>query len=248
MPTDLRRRRQLSDAVRQGIIHIGASYINDNTSVSADEEFAAFFGPTKRIEKLTGIKFDTIMQVDIPGMSWGVVPAAARHGIPYVFIFNNGCDRVGLSMELSHRPFWWIGPDGKSKVLCLQPGSYGPCAEIKGKYYWPMMMGQTDRTKLPAVVKTNNPREHFIDDYLWKSLEKLEKDPLYPYDIFPMSWALADNTARGCRRPRRRQELERGICLPSYRHRHLPRHHGCLRREIWRQNPDPHRRVHRVLE
>jgi alpha-mannosidase len=184
----------LLDAVRQGVIHIGASYINDNTSVSADEEFAAYFGPTKRIEKLTGIKFDTIMQVDIPGMSWGVVSAAARHGIPYVFIFNNGSDRVGLSMELSHRPFWWIGPDGKSKVLFLQPGSYGPCAGIKGKYYWPLMMGQTDRSKLPAIIKTNNPREHFVDDYLWKSLENLEKDPLYPYDLFSMSWSLADNT------------------------------------------------------
>jgi hypothetical protein len=56
-------KKALIDAVRQGIIHIGASYINDNTSVSADEEFAAFFGPTKRIEKLTGVKFDTVMQV-----------------------------------------------------------------------------------------------------------------------------------------------------------------------------------------
>jgi alpha-mannosidase len=186
-------KRALIDAVRQGIIHVGASYINDNTSVSADEEFAAFFGPSKRIDQLTGVKSDTIMQVDIPGMSWGVVPAAARHGIPYVLLFNNGGDRVGLSMELSHRPFWWVGPDGKSKVLCLQPGSYAPCAQIKGKFYWPQRMGQTDRAKLAGVVKSATPRANFIDAYLWKSLAELEQDPLYPYDIFPMSWALADN-------------------------------------------------------
>ena len=186
-------KKALIEAVRQGIIHIGASYINDNTSVSADEEFAAFFGPTKQIEKLTGVKFDTVMQVDIPGMSWGFIPAAARHGIPYALLFNNGSDRVGLSMELSHRPFWWVGQDGKSKVLCLQPGSYAPCAQIKGKFYWPARMGQTDRAKLSSVVKSANPRVNFIDDYLWKSLEQLEKDSLYPYDIFPMSWALADN-------------------------------------------------------
>ena len=190
------------DAIREGIIHVGASYVNDNTSVTADEEFAALFGPTKEIEKLTGRQFKTMMQVDVPGMSWGTVQAAARHGIPYVFLFNNGSTRVGLSMELSFRPFWWIGPDGQSKVLCIQAGSYEPCALIKGKYVWPSMMGQTDRSKLPAVVRTENPRENFIDAYLWGAglprynniLETLENDPLYPYDILPMSWSLADNT------------------------------------------------------
>ncbi len=155
------------DAIREGIIHVGASYVNDNTSVTADEEFAALFGPTKEIEKLTGRQFKTMMQVDVPGMSWGTVQAAARHDIPYVFLFNNGSTRVGLSMELSFRPFWWIGPDGQSKVLCIQAGSYEPCALIKGKYVWPSMMGQTDRSKLPAVVRTENPRENFIDAYLW---------------------------------------------------------------------------------
>lgn len=181
------------EAIRNGTINVGASYINDNTSVSADEEFAAFFGPSERIGALTGRKFDTIMQVDIPGMSWGVVPAAASRGIPYVLLFNNGGDRVGLSMEISHHPFWWIGPDGKSKVLCLQPGAYSPGAQAKGRFHWPAMMGQTDRAKLPAVIRTGNPRANFIDAYLWPTLERLEKDPLYPYDIFPMSWALADN-------------------------------------------------------
>ena len=186
-------KKEMLEAIRAGVINVGASYINDNTSVSADEEFAAFFGPSKHIGKLTGRKFDTIMQVDIPGMSWGVVPAAAMHGIPYVLIFNNGSDRTGHSMEISHKPFWWIGPDGKSKVLCIQPGSYVPGAQIKGRYYWPAMMGQTDRSKLPAVVKSDNPRANFIDAYLWPSLAHLEKDPAYPYDIFPVSWAMADN-------------------------------------------------------
>ncbi|MBM4091756.1 MAG: glycosyl hydrolase [Planctomycetes bacterium] len=195
-------KQAMLDAIRKGIIHVGASYVNDNTSVTADEEFAALFGPTKEIEKLTGRQFKTMMQVDVPGMSWGTVQAAARHGIPYVFLFNNGSTRVGLSMELSFRPFWWIGPDGQSKVLCIQAGSYEPCALIKGKHVWPSMMGQTDRSKLPAVVRTENPRENFIDAYLWGAglprynnvLETLERDPLYPYDILPMSWALADNT------------------------------------------------------
>lgn len=195
-------KQAMLDAIKAGVIHVGASYVNDNTSVSADEEFAALFGPTQEIEKLTGRKFKTMMQVDVPGMSWGAVQAAARHGIRYVFLFNNGSTRVGRSMEVSFRPFWWIGPDGQSRVLCIQAGSYEPCALIKGKHVWPGMMGQTDRGKLPAVVRTADPRENFIDAYLWGTelprfgniLETLENDPLYPYDILPMSWALADNT------------------------------------------------------
>ena len=234
--------------MRQGIIHIGASYINDNTSVSADEEFAAFFGPTKRIEKLTGVKFDTVMQVDIPGMSWGVVPAAALHGIPYALLFNNGGDRVGLSMELSHRPFWWVGQDGKSKVLCLQPGSYAPCAQIKGKFYWPARMGETDRAKLSGVVKSANPRANFIDDYLWKSLEQLEKDPLYPYDIFPMSWALADNMPVDADVPDAVKSWNEEYAYPRVV---IATSHDIMAAFDSKYREDdsrPHRRIHRILD
>ncbi|WP_423736002.1 glycoside hydrolase family 38 C-terminal domain-containing protein [Chitinophaga caseinilytica] len=184
----------LFDAIRKGYIHLDAGYINDNTSVTADEEFPGFFGEAKRMEKITGIPVRTIVQVDVPGMTWGIVPMAAQFGIKYVFAPFNGSDRTGLADKVNFKPFWWIGQDGVSKVLFLQPGDYTPGARAKGYMFWPLMAGQKDPSKLIQIVKTDRPRDHFIDGYLWPKLKELEQDADYPYDLFPMTWAMADNT------------------------------------------------------
>lgn len=187
-------KEELLDAVRKGYIHLDAGYINDNTSITADEEFPRFFSDAKRLEKSTGVPVKTIVQVDVPGMTWGIVPMAAQFGIKYVFAPFNGSDRIGLADKLNFKPFWWIGQDGVSKVLFLQPGDYTPGARAKGFKYWPLMAGQKDPDKLLQIVKTAHPRENFIDGYLWGKLKELEINKEYPYDLFPMTWAMADNT------------------------------------------------------
>ncbi len=187
-------KENIVDAVRKGYLHLDAGYIHTNTSSSADEEFFQYFRQCKDMEKLTGTKIETLVQVDVPGMSWGIVPVAAKLGIKYCFAMNNGSDRVGLSTDLSFKPFWWIGQDGKSKILFLQPGSYTPGAIAKGFAYWPLMAGQTDPSKLIQIVKTDHPRDNFVDKYLAEKLPELERADYYPYDIFAMSWAMADNT------------------------------------------------------
>jgi hypothetical protein len=187
-------REELLEAIRKGYIHVDAGYVNTNTSASSEEELFELFSYSKKIEALTGKKVETMVQVDIPGVSWGVVSVAAQLQIPYCLSLFNGNDRIGFSHELSFKPFWWIAPDGKSKMLFLQPGSYNPGALMKGKYYYPQMVGQTDPSKLIQIVKTDHPREHFIDSYLYEKLPELEKADDYPYDIFPMTWCMADNT------------------------------------------------------
>lgn len=189
-----KERQEIIDAVGKGYLNLDAGYIHCNTSASTDEEFFEYFRYSKELGKLTGKKIETLVQVDVPGMSWGIVPVAAKFGIRYCFALNNGSDRVGLSTELSFKPFWWLGSDGKSKILFLQPGSYTPGAKAKGFAYWPLMIGQTDPSKLLQIVKTDHPRENFIDSYLAEKLPELEKSDYYPYDIFAMSWSMADNT------------------------------------------------------
>lgn len=188
------KKKRLLEAIKKGHISVDAGYVSTNTSASSDEELLQFFSFGKKMEKETGKEVKTMVQVDIPGVSWGVVSAANQLGISYCLSLFNGYDRTGLSPELSFKPFWWIGPDGKSKVLFMQPGAYTPGALAKGKYFWPKLAGQLDRTKLIPVVKTDNPRENFIDSYLEDMLPKLEKDKDYPYDVFPMTWCMADNT------------------------------------------------------
>lgn len=187
-------KQEIIDASHKGYLHLDAGYVNMNTSAANDTELVKYFSYSRDMEKLTGKKIETFVQVDVPGMSWGMVPVAAKFGIKYFFALNNGLGRVGRSTDLSFKPFWWIGPDGKSKILFLQPGSYRPGAEAKGHDYWPLMAGQTDTSKLLKVIKTNHPRENFVDSYLAKKLPELEKSDYYPYDIFAMSWAMADNT------------------------------------------------------
>lgn len=184
---------RLLDAIRKGYINLDASYVNTNTTACNDEELYHLYSYSKQIQEMTGKPVRTIVQVDIPGVSWGMIPVANQMGISYFLLFNNGNDRVGLSKLLDFKPFWWLGPDGKSKVLFLQPGSYAPGAGIKGKDYWPLMAGQTDSSKLIRMVKTDHPRQNFVDVYFDKKLPELEQAD-YPYDIFPMSWAMADNT------------------------------------------------------
>ncbi len=187
-------REMIKDAVRMGYLHLDAGYIHTNTSSAADEELFEFFRQSRVMEEYTGKKIETLVQVDVPGMSWGVVPVASKLGIKYCFAMNNGSDRVGLSTDLSFHPFWWLGEDGKSRILFLQPGSYTPGALAKGFKYWPLMAGQTDTSKLLRIVKTDHPRDNFIDKYLGEKLPELEKSDYYPYNIFAMSWAMADNT------------------------------------------------------
>lgn len=187
-------KEMIVQAVKKGYLHLDAGYIHTNTSAAADEELFEFFRQCRSMEDLTGSKIETLVQVDVPGMSWGIVPVASELGIRYCLALNNGSDRVGLSTDLSFHPFWWLGPDGKSKILFLQPGSYNPGALAKGYKYWPLMAGQTDTSRLLRIVKTDHPRENFIDKYLDEKLPELEKSDYYPYDIFAMSWALADNT------------------------------------------------------
>lgn len=188
------QKKSIIEAVQNGWLHLDAGYVHTNTTAASDEELFEFFRECSEMEKLTGKKIETLVQVDIPGMSWGVVPVASSMGIKYCLAMNNGSDRVGLSTDQSFKPFWWLSPDGKSKILFIQPGSYNPGAVNKGFAYWPLMAGQTDTSKLLKIVKTDNPRANFIDKYLEDKLPMLENSDYYPYDIFMMTWAMADNT------------------------------------------------------
>lgn len=185
---------KLIQAIARGQIAVDAGYVNTNTSAASEEELFELFRYGKKLEQQTGKKVETMVQIDIPGVSWGVVPAASHMGIKYCLVLFNGSDRTGLSHEINFMPFWWESIDGKSKILFLQPGDYTPGAKIKGHMFWPKMAGQTDPEKLLKIVQTDNPRSNFIDSYLDSKLPELEKSGDYPYDIFPMSWCMADNT------------------------------------------------------
>ncbi len=186
------QRIRLVRSVRKGELCLDAAYVNLLTSTCSDEEMMQSLRPRREAARLTGEPLDAYVQVDIPGMAWGLVPALAHEGVRYVMMMPNGTrGNDSLVSLLRQKPFWWIGPDGISRVLFLQAGGYWAGMGKGGKTGRPWF-GQRDRQKIPEVIRTGNPRADFLDGYLFHELPLLEKAG-HPYDLFVVSWAMWDN-------------------------------------------------------
>jgi hypothetical protein len=182
------QKERIVNAIKNKYLCIDASYLNLNTSACSDEELFQVFRFSREIQRLTGVPITTFQQMDIPGMSWGLVPVMAKVGIKYIMAWPNSC-RAGYARTLDEKPFWWIGPDGKSKVLFFQPGGYGNSGSMtKGGTTGRPWFGQRDPSKMPAVIKTGSANVNFLE-----ALSKREQ-PDYPYDYYVVSWSLWDNT------------------------------------------------------
>ena len=181
------QREDIILAIQNGYLCVDASYLNLNTSLCNDEELFQVFRFSRELQTLTGVPMDSFQQVDIPGMSWGVVPVMVQQGVRYVMNWPNGC-RAGHGHSIDEKPFWWVGPDGKSKVLFFQPGMYGNSGSMeKGGETGRPWFGQRDPDKVPAIIKTGSANVNFLN-----ALSTRER-PDNPYDFYVVSWSLWDN-------------------------------------------------------
>jgi hypothetical protein len=182
------QRERVLQAIRDGQLCVDASYLNLNTSVCSDEELFHAFRFSRKLQRLTGVPMDTLQQMDIPGLSWGLVPVMVQEGVRYIMAWPN-TDRAGNAHNgIDQRPFWWVGPDGKSKVLFLQPGGYGNSGSMnKGGSTGRPWFGQRDADKIPAVIKTGSANVDFTGQLIGMENAK------HPYDFLVLSWCLWDN-------------------------------------------------------
>lgn len=183
------KRDALIEAVKKGWLSVDASYLNLNTSTCSDEELFHVFKFTREIQRLSGVPSDVFQQFDIPGMSWGLIPVMAQEGVKYIISWPN-TDRAGNAHnnQINGKPFWWIGPDGYSKVLFFQPGGYANSGSMaKGATTGRPWFGQRDPEKVPAVIRTGQADVDFT-----RKLAEMEAEN-YPYDFAVFSWTLWDN-------------------------------------------------------
>lgn len=181
-------RKSTLQAIRDGQLCVDAGYVNLNTSTCSDEELFYLFDFSRKMQKLTSKPMDVFQQMDIPGMSWGLVSVMAQQGVRYIMAWPNGGDRVGFTHQVGRKPFWWIGPDGKSKVLFLQPGNYANSGSMgKGGQTGRPWFGQRDVSKVPSIIKTGKANVNFIPKTA--ALETAD----YPFDFLVLSWSLWDN-------------------------------------------------------
>jgi len=181
------QKERVVKSIQNGYLCIDASYLNLNTSACNDEELFQVFRFSREMQKLTGVPMDAFQQMDIPGMSWGLVPVMAQQGVRYMMAWPNSC-RAGNGRSIDEKPFWWVGPDGKSKILFFQPGSYGNSGSMtKGGTTGRPWFGQRDPDKVPAVIKTDSANVNFLN-----ALSKRERAD-NPYNFYVVSWSLWDN-------------------------------------------------------
>ncbi len=116
--------------IRDGHIGIGGLYANIMTGICQPEELFNLNRYSRQLEKDWNIQIPAAMIGDVPGLSWGTIPALARSGIKY---FSDGPnytgsvpysgDRVGNSNNnWADKPFWWVSPSGNEKILFWMAG------------------------------------------------------------------------------------------------------------------------------
>jgi len=118
------------EAVRRGSIGLQATLAGILTGLCHPEELIHLTEFARRLGREAGIAVDSVMVTDIPGQSWSFVPALALAGVKYVSsgpnympsLFDGG-DRVGWALKTwGDKPFYWLSPSGREKVLFWMAG------------------------------------------------------------------------------------------------------------------------------
>ncbi len=118
------KQQQFMEAVKAGQVGLQALYGNELTGLCRPEEMLRLLSYAQRLSERCGRPIESAMITDVPGYTWGVVPAFAHSGVKYFSIGPNGGDRIGhTTAAWGDKPFWWVGPNGRDRVLVWMTGT-----------------------------------------------------------------------------------------------------------------------------
>ncbi len=116
------QRREFMEALKLGQISLNAMYLNELTGLCRPEELIRLFRYGTQLAAEAGVTVDAAMISDVPGYTWGLVTAMDQAGVRYFSTAPNYFDRIGdILVQWENKPFWWVGPDGRSQVLVWIP-------------------------------------------------------------------------------------------------------------------------------
>jgi alpha-mannosidase len=116
------QKQRFIDAVHNGGVALNGMYVNTLTGICGSEELLQLFHRGTEVAALCGTTVDAAMISDVPGYTWGTVTAMAQAGIRYFSAAPNNFDRIGdILQQWEDKPFYWVGPGGKEKVLVWIP-------------------------------------------------------------------------------------------------------------------------------
>ena len=127
-----KERRELAEAVKRGDLELPANLTNVLTGLCHPEELARWTDASRRLKRRYGIETSPVaMHTDIPGLAWPTLTALAQAGVRYFSSGPNympnlkpdGGDRIGSTLvEHGDRPFWWVSPSGRERLLMWVAG------------------------------------------------------------------------------------------------------------------------------
>ncbi len=172
------RKAKFVKAVNDGIIGIDGLYGSVLTGLQREEELFKNTLHAQRLREAYGFDIQSAMITDVPGYTWGIVPALAQTGIKYFSVGPNhmpqlahGGYQVGKTFEAwGDIPMYWVSPSGKEKILFWM-SSHG--------YSWfhSWLMGNISHAG-------GSPILNFLDE--------LERQK-YPYDIVQLRYNIGND-------------------------------------------------------
>ncbi|PUZ30426.1 Glycosyl hydrolases family 38 N-terminal domain-containing protein [Chitinophaga costaii] len=175
------------EAVKKGWINLDGSYGNVNTSATSPVQLLHQFQTSLQLAKENGVEIHTMFQGDVPGASWGLSAQSDITGIHYFLSAPNASDRIGEADKLRDKPFYWVSPSGKQRMLFWQSSPYSIGYMLKGD-----KIPNFFTVENPTPFYTGKPSENFLNPWLFGYLEDLRQKG-FPYNMTLLTWAMSDN-------------------------------------------------------
>ena len=127
-------RAQFFAAVTNGWVGLNGMYLNELTGLCRPEELLRLFRFSTQLGEQCGVPIDSAMISDVPGCTWGTVTAEAQAGIRYFSVGPNYFSRNGdVLAQWEDKPFYWLSPSGRQKVLVWVPWRGYALSHLVGK-------------------------------------------------------------------------------------------------------------------
>ncbi len=176
------KRQAFIQAVKDGWIGLDGMYGNELTGLCRPEELLRLFRYGTKLADEIGAPIDSAMISDVPGCTWGIVTAMNQAGIKYFSVGTNESARIGTSLSTwGDKPFYWIGPDGKSRVLMWLAGRgyshfHSGTLAAKADTVIPAYLRQLEEARYPydmvqirySIGGDNGPPDPAMPDYVKK--------------------------------------------------------------------------------
>jgi alpha-mannosidase len=161
------KRLALLNAIRNGSIGLNALYVNPLTGLANSVEMSHYLDYAREFTEAYSISITSAVVSDIPGFTWGLVPALAQSGVKYFSSSPNNGDRVGHIYNWGDKPFYWTSQSGNEKILFWMAGAG----------YSSFHEGQLSQLG---------------DEKILKLVRKLDETG-YPYEMYQLPYTQGDN-------------------------------------------------------